>query len=206
MFRKAFTLIELLIVVAIIAILAAIAVPNFLEAQMRAKVSRTMADMKSLHTAFMAYVVDHNNPPNTGCTNWFLLRMDPPVSPDHLVTTLTSPIEYMSEVPFDYFNSGHRHNHNPLGLDMSVIVTTQPMHDTGCVVNGGQYIPFGENTFHHWLFASVGPDLLEWVETGIPWNPWDVLYDPTNGTVSAGDIYYADTFQFGPPFKQGGVI
>lgn len=45
-----FTLIELLIVVAIIAILAAIAVPNFLEAQMRAKVSRTKADMRSMVT------------------------------------------------------------------------------------------------------------------------------------------------------------
>jgi len=41
----AFTLIELLIVVAIIAILSAIAVPNFLEAQTRSKVSRTQADM-----------------------------------------------------------------------------------------------------------------------------------------------------------------
>ncbi len=50
----AFTLIELLIVVAIIAILAAIAVPNFLEAQMRAKISRAQADMRTLHTGLAA--------------------------------------------------------------------------------------------------------------------------------------------------------
>jgi prepilin-type N-terminal cleavage/methylation domain-containing protein len=61
--QKAFTLIELLIVVAIIAILAAIAVPNFLEAQTRAKVSRTKNDIRSLCVGLESYMVDSNKYP-----------------------------------------------------------------------------------------------------------------------------------------------
>ena len=57
-----FTLIELLIVVAIIAILAAIAVPNFLEAQTRSKVSRSMADQRSLALALEEYMLEWKRP------------------------------------------------------------------------------------------------------------------------------------------------
>ncbi|KPL08955.1 hypothetical protein AMJ85_07450, partial [candidate division BRC1 bacterium SM23_51] len=52
---------RVLIVVAIIAILALIAVPNFLEAQLRAKVSRIQTDMRTIKTAMEAYFVDHNS-------------------------------------------------------------------------------------------------------------------------------------------------
>src|SRR3989337_2384657 len=46
-----FTLIELLIVIAIILILIAIALPNFLEAQVRAKVTASKANIRSIEIA-----------------------------------------------------------------------------------------------------------------------------------------------------------
>ncbi len=58
--RRSFTLIELLIVVAIIGILAAIAVPNFMNAQVRAKVSRVQNDFRTLATAIESYFLDNN--------------------------------------------------------------------------------------------------------------------------------------------------
>ena len=61
--RRAFTLFELLIVVAIIAILAAIAVPNFLEAQTPSKIARSSADMRTVATAMESYIVDFGNRP-----------------------------------------------------------------------------------------------------------------------------------------------
>lgn len=60
---RAFTLIELLIVVAIIAILALVAVPNFLMAQRRANQARCATNLKAIAVALQSYKIDLNKYP-----------------------------------------------------------------------------------------------------------------------------------------------
>jgi type IV pilus assembly protein PilA len=52
---KGFTLIELMIVVAIVAILAAVAIPNYLKFQMRAKTSEAKSNLGAIRTGETAY-------------------------------------------------------------------------------------------------------------------------------------------------------
>jgi prepilin-type N-terminal cleavage/methylation domain-containing protein len=58
--RGGFTLVEIMIVVAIIALLAAIAVPNFLRARKRSEASRIMEDLRILNNAVDQYAIDTN--------------------------------------------------------------------------------------------------------------------------------------------------
>ena len=92
---RAFTLIELLIVVAIIGILAAIAVPNFLQAQTRAKLAQVTSNMKSLSTAMLTYQADYTSMP----------LHDPAHLYNIYRNALTTPVAYIAKIPTDVFQS-----------------------------------------------------------------------------------------------------
>jgi prepilin-type N-terminal cleavage/methylation domain-containing protein len=58
--KKGFTLIELMVVIVIIGILVSIALPNFISAQDRAKISGLKTNMHSLQLAAETYAIDNS--------------------------------------------------------------------------------------------------------------------------------------------------
>jgi prepilin-type N-terminal cleavage/methylation domain-containing protein len=58
--RAGFTLVEIMIVVAIIALLAAIAVPGFLRARKRSQASRIINDLRLIDSAIDQYAIETN--------------------------------------------------------------------------------------------------------------------------------------------------
>ncbi|MEI7634819.1 MAG: type II secretion system protein GspG [bacterium] len=181
---KAFTLIELLIVVAIIAILAAIAVPNFLEAQTRSKAARCKADMRSMKTAIESYRMDNTNYPEgigyaEGMAQYRLVR-------------ITTPIAYMTSIPNDPFQTRmvggqpgdkpsfiyllHKYHNNDVGGGWALggLYSSKP---SWLVWNPG-YIP-------KWVLISKGPLQSEATSNYI----YAIPYDPTNGTTSFGELF-----------------
>jgi len=65
--NKGFTLVEILIVVVILGILAAIVIPQFSDASTQSKVSSSLSSLQSLRSQIQLYKIQHNdNPPLAG--------------------------------------------------------------------------------------------------------------------------------------------
>jgi prepilin-type N-terminal cleavage/methylation domain-containing protein len=183
MIRRAFTLIELLIVVGIIAILAAIALVNFLEAQTRAKVSRVHTDMRALATAVEAYAVDASRYPEI----LGLLKV-------------TTPVPYMSTLPGDVFAA---RNGSYLGY-VNALQLRDPSELEQWEVTVSTPGQRAELANHIWFIWSNGPDKIDdsldntqqafYEVVNGPGANKGLFYDPTNGTVSSGDVIRSSRF------------
>jgi prepilin-type N-terminal cleavage/methylation domain-containing protein len=203
--KKGFTLIELLIVVAIIAILAAIAVPNFLEAQVRAKVSRARADLRTLATAIEAYAVDNNRPPreydsDPAVDGPFFGQVD---ASGIMSPVLSTPVAYVTNayfldpfvrpgdlIPSDekYFTYANALERKQIHEETNANVwffggpLTQAQRSEAIIANYG-----------NWYALSIGPDRSYFNNSvglgraGIVGREY-IPYDPTNGTVSFGNV------------------
>ncbi len=246
---SAFTLIELLFVVAIMAVLAAIAVPNFLEAQTRVKVARVHTDMAATTLALNRYYADKGAyPPNTTEARRYLeaamqnpvmdsahtsvpvdvkipwwiadsnilepeiegMGMDftPSTQTDTLdahffkspvmdfnsgqLSLLTTPINYIgTAVSRDIYASSYarRDNRSLNATGWFGYVNSAELFDDDSLTTAspglwGDHLTSGT----YFYLASSGPDTSYEI-----WHPLSgpfTAYDPTNGSVSGGDIFH----------------
>jgi prepilin-type N-terminal cleavage/methylation domain-containing protein len=188
-----FTLIELLIVVGIIALLAGIAVPNFLEAQTRAKVSRAMADQRTIATALESYRVDQPDYPlNDGIYNVVPKSLTTPVA--YLTTAdIIDPFSEKETHPI-YGNLARNYTYHKIVDFQEFMQVAQlgypPPREAVDVpaLNEGALKKYGK-----WKLVSNGPDrtysnsLIFEAMDPILWGS-DIRYDPSNGSVSWGNI------------------
>ncbi|MDX2175204.1 MAG: prepilin-type N-terminal cleavage/methylation domain-containing protein [Candidatus Sumerlaeia bacterium] len=219
--QRAFTLIELLIVVAIIAILAAIAVPNFLEAQTRSKVSRAKADLRAVQLALESYAVDNNTYPYTesiGPTIWLPAGGFPRSNATARPGGLTSPVAYITTLPNDAFKhsdtdpatglpnfvdaplyyerAGFGYTDGNQLVDKHSFVPADAVGNQSLVGTGADtQVRDPRQTPAAYILYSIGPDLTPLLvdnSTGniVSRSRWNLnnRYDPTNGTVSPGNI------------------
>jgi len=183
--KTAFTLIELLIVVAIIAVLSAIAVPNFLEAQTRSKVSRAKADMRSVATGLETYRTDYQGYPVVGSLtmpgSW-----DMSIPYLQRLIVLTTPIAYVTSIPRDVFA---KDDEGALGPEYC--------YAPGNFYHGGSS-KYSGNNYRNTIYSVAGRGPDKEINAGGYCLSHPVAYetklairgsyDPTNGTVSEGDI------------------
>ncbi|MFH1741267.1 MAG: prepilin-type N-terminal cleavage/methylation domain-containing protein [bacterium] len=194
--RRAFTLIELLIVVAIIGILAAIAVPNFMNARIRAEVARVEGDLKSITTAHEMYKLDNGK--------YIRYAIDVSLTDPRILNRLTTPVGYINggalADPFyqswERDNDGFRARYYYMNTLEDWVRGKFSLYNTAL----GQYRGGPLPGAHVYWIGSAGPDLNNNGDqppkegfvrrSGVLPGPSNQLidYDPSNGIVSCGDI------------------
>ena len=173
-----FTLIELATVMVIISVLAAIATPNFLNATIRAKVARSLAEQELLSWALESYCVDCDVYPH---------NLAPGKNDPGDLTPLTTPIAYISSLPLDIFLA-------PVNVDKNEFINNKRGGNLGYFyVNFIQIseesvslVPFGKSGSANYVVYGYSPSFSDIFD---PMKPETFIqYNPSNGTTSDGNI------------------
>ena len=195
--NKGLTLVELLVVSGVSSVLLALAVPNFLNAQVRQKVSQAHSDQRILVSAVEAFNIDNGQYPPLnyfdraisrqcrGRTDISCARVESrrPYKKVHL----TTPIAYIPTLPFDPFRAegaSEDYQYGSDGFSYYVITSYGPDGVSGFSHEGGS-VSFDEGWYSGAQYFDTRESALGRISK-LPMMRF--LYHPTNGLTSGGDI------------------
>lgn len=136
--KHGFTLVEILIVVVILGILAAIVIPQFSNASQEASVNRIRADLQTMRSQIELYKIQHlGNPPAEGT---FLAQMTAQTDVSGAAGTDFGP--YLQSIPVNAFtNSADIANADPADGSIGWVYVVAGTQTTINACNSTNYVP-----------------------------------------------------------------